>query len=203
MMNVRRSVLKAGVASLIGAPRFSRASLTPAEEWMDRAIRRMALDALTKSLDKPATFTRFADPMYIVREKFTWTPDSDDDSSLRSVTVPVGFVTDLASVPEVLFSKFRADGDYAQAAVVHDYLYWFQPVEREVADRIFKRAMLNLDVTSSTADKLYAAVRFFGEKSWLTNQTLRNRGEKRVLKRFPDKANMRWSEWKNNPGNFV
>jgi len=39
------------------------------------------------------------------------------------VTVPAGFVTDLASVPRLLWAIVPRDGLYNGAAVVHDFLY--------------------------------------------------------------------------------
>ena len=57
------------------------------------------------------------------------------------VEVPKGFVTDLASVPAILWSVFPKTGRYAYAAIVHDYLYWTQAVSREEADSVLKAAM--------------------------------------------------------------
>ena len=49
--------------------------------------------------------------------------------------VPAEFITDLASVP-------RLAGNTAHApAVLHDYLYVTQPVERDVADAVLLDAM--------------------------------------------------------------
>lgn len=57
------------------------------------------------------------------------------------ITVPTGFVTDLASVPRVPVI-YMAFGDRAhREAVVHDYLYQTHLVKKSVADRIFLEAM--------------------------------------------------------------
>jgi hypothetical protein len=39
------------------------------------------------------------------------------------IEVPAGFVTDLASIPRPLWAIFPPDGNYAPAAVIHDWLY--------------------------------------------------------------------------------
>ena len=48
--------------------------------------------------------------------------------------MPTGFVTDFASIPPIFYSVLRPDGEYAYAAVIHDYLYWTQTRPREDAD---------------------------------------------------------------------
>jgi hypothetical protein len=39
------------------------------------------------------------------------------------VVIPVGFVTDFASIPKILWNILPPVGTYGKAAVVHDYLY--------------------------------------------------------------------------------
>lgn len=46
---------------------------------------------------------------------------SDDNSDV--ISVPAGFVTDLATVPCIFWSVMPPDGKYAKAAIIHDYLY--------------------------------------------------------------------------------
>ena len=74
-------------------------------------------------------FRPFSDGMHwIVRQPLTYTIGVSQDS----VTVPAGFVTDFASIPQALQSIIRANGPYILPAVVHDYLYWIG-VDRRVA----------------------------------------------------------------------
>ena len=40
----------------------------------------------------------------------------------ESIEVPAGFVSDLASVPRIFWPFLPPDGDYSQAAVLHDWL---------------------------------------------------------------------------------
>lgn len=84
----------------------------------------------------------------------------------KAILVPAGFVTDFASVPRVFWRLFPPTGRYGKAAVVHDFLYQFNGVPRERADRIFLEAMTELNVGWFTRHTLYLAVRAGGWKPW-------------------------------------
>ncbi|EOD5071623.1 TPA: DUF1353 domain-containing protein [Salmonella enterica subsp. enterica serovar Enteritidis] len=45
---------------------------------------------------------------------------SDDNSDV--ISVPAGFVTDLATVPRIFWTLLPPDGKYTKAAIIHDYL---------------------------------------------------------------------------------
>ena len=185
----------AGLANMARAQETNPGTSTAAEEWMERVLQ-------TKSLDKPLAISRFVEPMYYLLVPFTWTPNPDNGPRFKPVTVPRGFVTDLASIPPLLFPVLRADGEYAQAAIVHDYLYWFQTTTREYADEVFKIAMRDLEVSPVQMISIYDAVRGLGQSAWDTNARLRASGERRVLKKFPTAANTRWAVWKQSPEFF-
>lgn len=53
------------------------------------------------------------------------------------IEVPVGFVTDLATVPRIFWSLLPPDGEYAKAAIIHDYLYHYPLRNRKESDLIF------------------------------------------------------------------
>jgi hypothetical protein len=170
--------------------------LTTAEQWLDEALS-------TRGLGAPMRLSRFVEPVYFVLSPgITWTPNQDNGPQYTTVNVPEGFVTDLASIPPILFSVFRADGDYAQAAIVHDYLYWTQRTTRAYADDVFRIAMRDLEVRPATIQQIYAAVRSFGQASWEQNAKLKRGGEHRFLKNFPALAATRWINWKRDPENF-
>lgn len=98
----------------------------------------------------------------------------------ESVTVPRGYVTDLASIPDLpRFLKLRnwsPDGPWRNAAIVHDWLYsvgigparcspaWRarEAIARWRADRIFRRLMVDDGVDRLTLEAFYAAVRAGG-----------------------------------------
>jgi hypothetical protein len=167
------------------------------EAWLEDAI-------LTRSLIGPLRLGRFVEPIYFLTEPTTWTQSTTTTKlqKLPSVSVPVGFVTDMASIPRVFFSLLRPDGDYAHAAIVHDYLYWNQEVDRTTADRIFKLAMEDLEVSPFIVEVILLAVNLRGKSAWEENADLRRNGERRLLKNFPTESKTRWSEWKKNLSNF-
>jgi len=39
------------------------------------------------------------------------------------ITVPAGFDTDYASIPRIFWPIYPPDGEYAPAAILHDFLY--------------------------------------------------------------------------------
>lgn len=169
---------------------------TPAEAWLDGVL-------ITKGLDRPLALSRFVEPWYYLLEPFTWTPNKDNGPKYTSITVPRGFVTDLASIPPPLFSVLRADGEYAQAAILHDFLYWFQTFSREMSDDIFRVAMRDLEVSPHQISVIHAAVRSsFGQKAWDDNIRRQSLGERRLLKKFPTAAATRWASWKNRSDVF-
>ena len=117
---------------------------------------------------------RFKDPIYVLTQSIGWKPNTPDQAArFKAVEAPKGFVTDFASVPSVFFSMLPRDGDYAHAAVVHDYLYWTQDTTREVADEIFRQHMADLNIGSASATAIYNAVRWFGGSAWTNNAALK------------------------------
>jgi hypothetical protein len=84
-----------------------------------------------------------------------------------SITVPAGFVTDLASVPRWARPVFPIYGKYTKAAVLHDYLW---SIKGKLADtfftqhetnKIFREAMVVLHVPWLTRLIFYFAVEWF------------------------------------------
>jgi hypothetical protein len=80
----------------------------------------------------------------------------------RTITVPTGFVTDLASVPR-LPVVYLACGDCAsEAAIVHDYLYSTGLVPRRVADDVLFEASKVSGVPAWRRWAMWAGVRLGG-----------------------------------------
>lgn len=180
---------------LAQVPSESAATITMAQ-WMDSLI----FDVKEKGAGQPLKFGRFADPFYYLTGTIDWLPDPGQH--FQAVTVPKGFVTDLASIPRIFWSALRPDGLYAYAAIIHDYLYWTQTRSREEADEILKMSMQDFKVPSLQVEAIHLAVRKFGGSAWAANTELRKKGEQRELKTFPDKATVTWNEWKKIPGAF-
>jgi hypothetical protein len=90
------------------------------------------------------------------------------DSALlnRTLIVPVGFETDLASVPRPLWNILPPFGSYSSAAVVHDFLYKFNGVTRQQADAVLNEAMQVQKVGHWTRWTIWAGVRAGGWKPW-------------------------------------
>jgi hypothetical protein len=100
--------------------------------------------------------------------------------------VPRGFVTDLASIPRPFWIAFPPCGKYTPAAVVHDYLYWYQPdwCDRECADTLLLVAMEEANVGVLTRKAIYRGVRTGGQSSWEKNRKDRASG---AIRRVPEK----------------
>jgi hypothetical protein len=147
-------------------------------------------------IGKPS-FYAFVDMDYFgLLAPVKWVPESYRS---EGIAVPVGFVTDFASVPRILWSLFPPIGRYGYAALFHDYVYWQQVMTREKADRVFKDTMEELGVTRWTKAVLFSAVRLFGGSAWRNNAALKANGEKRILKNFPDNLSTTWEAWKKDP----
>lgn len=158
-------------------------------EWKNKAT-------IDKDLQGPLDLRRFEDPTYILLNSIKWSQKSKSNCCIAPVIVPKGFVTDFASIPRVFWSLFKPDGNYAYAAVIHDYLYWQQDRPKTEADFIFRSAMDDLNINDSQAFILYKAVDTFGSSAWKSNAELKKTGEQRVLKKFPERPEITWEEWK-------
>jgi hypothetical protein len=101
-----------------------------------------------------------------------------------TVTVPKGFVTDLASVPRVFWDLFPPDGPWTEAAVVHDALYFTRggadlwqgrrcisrtaPYSRAACDGILREAMADIGIGVVPRTLIWAGVRLGGADAFGT-----------------------------------
>lgn len=202
---IKRRYLIAGLASLgiigagrsVGAAGDYQGTQDQVERWMTTWVDD------TRAAVSPLRVGRFRDPMYFLLSPISWIPSLNEPQSLKPVTVPTGFVTDFASIPRIFWSALRPDGEYAFAAVIHDYLYWIQDRSRDEADAILRLAMQDLKVESLTVNAIYEAVHLFGGSAWDEDAALRKSGEGRILKLFPSDPAILWSEWKKQAGVFA
>jgi len=153
------------------------------------------------SIATPRAFLDF--DWFYIEKGLSWFPNPGPGPHFRPVEVPHGFVTDLASVPQIFWSVLPKTGRHAHAAIIQDYLYWNQTRSREEADSIFKIALQDLKVGSWTVEMLYRSVRWFGQEAWDANARGKAAGEKRILNRFPPNGLISWSEWRSQPGVFA
>ena len=110
---------------------------------------------------------RRREAQYVVAEAYT--VSFNLDGRRRTVTVPKGMLTDLASVPRFLRFLVGRVGPHLEAAIVHDYQYiaWqvnkIPPTKhmRRFADALMLAAM-NAAGLRCRAWGIYCAVRLFG-----------------------------------------
>ena len=102
----------------------------------------------------------------VIRE-FTYY--ADYENSQESYTVPIGFVTDGASIPSplwpILGNPFE---EFAESAVLHDYLYRIGKTTRARADYLLYEAMgvQKIHVTKWKRWLIYLGVRLGGWLPW-------------------------------------
>ena len=87
------------------------------------------------------------------------------------ICVPTGFITDLASVPRLLWPIVNPTGSrISRGAVVHDYLYrsaaMREKYKRKDADRIIRNAIKAAGGPSSRAFIVWLALRMFAWWAW-------------------------------------
>lgn len=116
------------------------------------------------SFTRRLTATKLNKDKWVVEISFRYYVTESD-----FIDVPAGFVTDLASVPFGLRNVFPKDGDWTQAAVLHDYLYNQRKVhgrKRKECDSIFLEAMKVLGVSWWQRNAMFLAVRSCGWTYW-------------------------------------
>ncbi len=125
---------------------------------------------------------------WILRKEFGY--DIGKEGSGNSVDVPVGFMTDFASVPRMFRWLVSKWGRHGNATVIHDYCYWTQENgrDRKRSDRIFKEAMEVSGVKAWRKWLIYLAVSWFGRFAWEGNIKLKKKEFNRVAARLPEKA---------------
>lgn len=161
-------------------------------------------DGATRGFSRPTQLQAFGDmDYYCLCSDYPWTPPDALASKLPAVTVPKGFVTDLASVPQLFWSLLPPQGRYGHAAILHDWLYWDQGSSRKVADEVFRVAMEDLNVTPVARTAIYGSVRVFAGPIWEGEAKKKAKGARRVLARVPDDPAVTWDDWRQRPDVFV
>lgn len=80
-----------------------------------------------------------------------------EDLKYNEHTVPKGFITDMASVPRILWSIFPPFGKYLRASIFHDYLL-LELEKKKEAHIIFREIMIEDGVKEWKANLFYLAV---------------------------------------------
>lgn len=102
---------------------------------------------------------------YYTTEPFTY--HIDEYPSNKIVTVPIGFLTDGASIPRAFWFWASPIGRHAQSAILHDFLCEYLTIQvdghpvsitRKEADKIFKESLQVLGVSNAKAQAMYLGV---------------------------------------------
>jgi len=114
---------------------------------------------------------QFKDPLTVTELVKDWRKwRLEQELVYRDIRVPVGYITDGASVPRPLWWLLPSWGRYSRASVVHDYLcdqivkrapHPAAPTARK-ADAIFYQAMKDSGVNATIRWLMWAAVRLAG-----------------------------------------
>lgn len=144
---------------------------------MSRFTDHLGLILLENGKDQPET--RDGRSLWAVQTPLTY--EVGAEGSGEAMTVPAGFVTDLASIPRPVWNLFPPDGPWAKAAVIHDFLYFTHgtglwhgrrgitrkaPYSRAEADGILREAMAVLGVPAWQRFVIWSAVRIGGGSGW-------------------------------------
>jgi hypothetical protein len=149
---------------------------TEADGYVNRFDRKLYLVLLD---DKTHGSVRGGRSLWALTKALTYTPSNGSDR----ITVPEGFVTDLASIPRPVWDLLPPDGPWTKAAVIHDFLYYTggtgvwgakhiktitreRPYSRAEADWILRDAMQDRGVDVVSRNIIYLAVRIGGGGGW-------------------------------------
>lgn len=92
-----------------------------------------------------------------------WKIAIDINGHIHEIIIKKDFITDLASIPRLLWRILPPFGNYTNAAVLHDFLYFTAIFDRETCDEIFYLSMKKDGVKRWKSYLMYKAVRYFGE----------------------------------------
>ena len=81
-------------------------------------------------------------------------------------TVPIGFVTDGASIPRSLWWAFSPTGRAFGAAIIHDYHYQHSTGTRKHVDQYFRFLLKQLNFGLFLRNGFYRAVRIGAGATW-------------------------------------
>lgn len=123
------------------------------------------LVANKQGLPRIYTESLYQDPEKPHRHKLT-RPVELVLSDGQFIHIPVGFVTDFATVPRLLWGIVATSGRHNAATLIHDYLYSIQYENRKFADEEMLFWLRESKVHEIKSQAMYAAVRLRGAKFW-------------------------------------
>lgn len=101
--------------------------------------------------------------LYRVIEPFIY----ESDVAKKTIIVPAGFITDLASIPRlpIVYRELESLAD--MPGVPHDFCYSTGFLDRDTADLMLKEACLLIGLSSWKAHAIYWGVRVGGASHYL------------------------------------
>jgi len=93
------------------------------------------------------------------------------------ITVPIGFPTDFASTPRIIWPFISPVDRHAKAAIIHDYCYYYGLYTRKISDKIYREALRVLNINPIQVWLMYKFVRLCGWFSW-RKHSIRRKKEK-------------------------
>lgn len=171
---------------------------TATQRATEIVVRPDALPQSPTGVDSPDLYFLKQGPLSAVLQR----PMSYQIGKTRdSITVPAGFVTEFASVPRSLWSELSPVGEHELASIVHDYLYWFQPCEREETDNLLMIAMMSDGVSDLKRGAVYTGVRMGSTDAWNANRVARDRGDLKIVPtQVRPTAQESWSDFRARLG---
>jgi hypothetical protein len=89
------------------------------------------------------------------------------DVARKTIIVPDGFVTDLASIPRLPFVYRELEGIADMAGVPHDFAYSTGFLDRDTADLMLREACFLIGISAWKVWAIYAGVRVGGSSHYM------------------------------------
>ncbi len=100
------------------------------------------------------------------------------DVANQTFTVPVGLITNFASVPRAPIVYWLCGDTSSEAATLHDYLYCYpHPVPRQMADAVLREASMVTGVATWRRWMMWAGVRIWGQSHWEMSEPIATPGD--------------------------
>lgn len=132
---------------------------------------------LASCVSTPPSIMRLGDQVFVT----TFPQTSEIAGTQNRITVPKGFITDLASIPPLLESIESKSGPTMQAGILHDFLYWDQTCLREEADAALLLELEDSGVPEWKRRDIYLVVSGVGKFAFKKNSDAKAAGETRFL----------------------
>lgn len=100
------------------------------------------------------------DDEWVLEKPLVWECDG------MALTVPKGFITDLASIPRALRNILSVTGKSRRASVPHDWLYCAKKTTRAEADEFLRLALICEGMSAFAARTYWLGVRAGGARYW-------------------------------------